>query len=161
MTRLHLAQVNIARMKGPLDSEVMAPFVARLDELNALADRSPGFVWRLQTPEGNATYVRAYDDDRIIVNLSVWESAEALKQYVYRSAHAEVLRSRREWFEHYDGPYMALWWVPAGHQPDVQEAKERLEHLAAHGPTEHAFTFRELAAMNSAPPPASVLRSST
>ena len=82
MTRLHLAQVNIARMKGPLDSEVMAPFVARLDELNALADRSPGFIWRLQTPEGNATYVRAYDDDRIIVNLSVWETAEALKHYV-------------------------------------------------------------------------------
>src|SRR5215467_560298 len=98
MTRgMHLAQVNIARMKGPLESEVMADFVARLDEINALADGSPGFVWRLQTGEGNATYLRPYDDDRILFNLSVWETIDDLKAYVYRSAHAEVLRRRHEW----------------------------------------------------------------
>src|ERR1700736_9620 len=115
----HIAQVNIGRMKGSLEDPVMAGFVARLDELNALADRSPGFVWRLQTPEGNATYLRPYGDDRIIFNMSVWESIEHLKDYVYRTAHAEVLRQRREWFEHFKGAFAALWWVPVGHVPGV------------------------------------------
>src|SRR5262245_52447199 len=123
MSKMHLAQVNIARMKGPLDSPVMAGFVARLDEINALADRSPGFVWRLQTGEGDATYLRPYDDDRILFNLSVWESIEHLRQYVYRSAHAEVLRSRQEWFRKFESVHLALWWVPPGHLPSVDEAK--------------------------------------
>ena len=144
MTAFHLAQVNIARMKAPLDGPEMAGFVARLDEINALADRAEGFVWRLQTPEGNATYLRPYDDERILVNLSVWESIEALKNYAYRTAHAELLRDRRQWFEHFDGAYMAMWWVPAGHIPGVDEAKERLEHLRAHGPSERAFTFKSV-----------------
>ena len=144
MTDFHLAQVNIARMKEPLDAPSMASFVARLDEINALADKADGFVWRLQTPEGNATYVRAYDDDMILVNLSVWESVEALKTYVYRSAHAELLRDRRQWFEHFDGSYVAMWWVPAGHVPDVSEAKERLEYLEKNGPSERAFTFKSV-----------------
>jgi heme-degrading monooxygenase HmoA len=100
--QLHLAQVNIARMKGPLESPVMAGFVARLDKINALADGSPGFVWRLQTGEGNATYLRPYDDDRILFNLSVWESIEHLREYVYRSAHVEVLRNRHEWFSKFE-----------------------------------------------------------
>src|SRR5712692_211537 len=89
---LHIAQVNIARMKGPLEGPVMAGFVARLEEINALADRAPGFVWRLQTPEGDATYLRPYEDDRILINMSVWESVEALKDYVYHTAHKELLR---------------------------------------------------------------------
>jgi hypothetical protein len=141
---LYLAQVNIARMKDSLESPTLAGFVQRLDEINALADRSPGFVWRLQTPAGNATYLRPYDDDRILFNLSVWETAEALKAYVYRSAHAELLRQRQEWFSKFDGAYMALWWVPAGHRPSVDEAKNRLERLAAAGPTSFAFTFRRM-----------------
>jgi heme-degrading monooxygenase HmoA len=137
-----LAQVNVARMKDALESATMAGFVARLDELNALADRSPGFVWRFQTEEGNATYVRPFDDDLVLVNLSVWESLEALRAYVYRSAHAEVLRRRQEWFARFEKPFMALWWVPAGHQPSVEEAKERLERIAREGPGPLAFTFQ-------------------
>ena len=120
----------------------MSGFVARLDEINRLADRSLGFVWRLQTETGNATYLRPYDDDRILFNLSVWETVEALKQYVYRTAHAELLRDRRNWFEQFAGVYVALWLVPAGHIPSIVEAKERLAHLEAHGPSGYAFTFK-------------------
>jgi hypothetical protein len=137
-----IAQVNIARMKEPLDSPVMADFVGRLAEINALADASPGFVWRLQTDEGDATYLRPYEDDRILFNLSVWESVDALKHYVYRTAHAELLRDRRSWFEHFAGSYVALWWVPAGHIPGIDEAKKRLAHLEEHGPSQFAFTFK-------------------
>jgi hypothetical protein len=142
MTKYHIAQVNIARMKGPLDGPIMAGFVARLDEINALADQSPGFVWRLQTSEGDSTYLRPYDDDRILFNLSVWETIDALKQYVYRTAHAELLRQRQSWFEKFAGVYVGLWWVPAGHTPGIDEAKKRLAHLDAHGPTQFAFTFK-------------------
>jgi heme-degrading monooxygenase HmoA len=137
----HLAQVNIGRALGPIESPIMAEFVARLDEINALADASPGFVWRLQGDDGNATSIRAYDDERILVNMSVWESLDALTAFVYASAHRPVMRRRREWFERFEGPYMALWWVAAGHRPDVAEARERLEHLRTHGPTPFAFSF--------------------
>jgi hypothetical protein len=144
MRQFHLAQVNIARMKAPLESPLLADFVSRLAEINALADGSEGFVWRLQTPEGDATYLRPYDDDQILVNLSVWETVDALKQYVYRTAHAELLRDRRKWFEHFAGVYVALWWVPAGHIPGIDEAKRRLAHLEAHGPSQFAFTFKTI-----------------
>lgn len=142
MADLHIAQVNIGRIKAPLEDPLMAGFVGQLDEINALADRSPGFVWRLQTPAGNATYLRPYDDDRILVNLSVWETLEHLQHYVYRSAHAELIRQRQAWFEKFAGAFMALWWVPAGHRPGVDEARKRLAHLDAHGPTPFAFTFK-------------------
>lgn len=137
--KTHLAQVNIARMRGALEDPVMAGFVARLDEINALADGSSGFVWRLQTDAGNATYLRPYDDERIIINMSVWESIEALRDYVYRSRHAELLRQRRDWFEKLETPVVAMWCVPAGHVPSVDEAKKRIAHL--HGPTPFAFSF--------------------
>lgn len=133
MSVLQIAQVNIGRMKAGLEDPVMAGFVARLDEINALADRSPGFVWRLQASEGNATYLRPYDDDRILFNMSVWDSIEQLKRYVYSTAHAEVLRQRHAWFERFSGVYTALWWIPNGHLPSVDEAKKRLAHLDAHG----------------------------
>ena len=142
MNTFHLAQVNIGRAKGAPQDPVMAGFMARLDEINALADGSPGFVWRLQTSEGNATYLRPYEDDRILVNMSVWESIEQLKHYVYKTMHAEVLRQRLEWFEKFSSSYTALWWIPAGHIPNVDEAKERLAHLDAHGHTHFAFTFK-------------------
>ena len=142
MPRFHLAQVNIGRIRTALDDPAMTGFVARLDEINALAEMSPGFVWRLQTSEGNATYLRPYDDDRILINMSVWESIEQLQQYVYRSAHAELLRQRHSWFEKFDGAYAALWWIPSGHIPSIDEAKKRLTHLEAHGPTPFAFTFK-------------------
>lgn len=139
----HLAQINIGRLLAPLDDPIIADFVARLDEINALAESSPGFVWRLQSDEGNATNLRPYDDERIIVNMSVWESVEHLKDYVYRSAHAEVLRRRREWFTKFDGAFVAMWWVEADHKPTIEEAKQRLDHLYKHGDSEFAFSFRK------------------
>ena len=122
----------------------MADFVARLDEINALADGSPGFIWRLQTEAGNATYLRPYADERIIINMSVWETVEHLRNYVYQSRHSEVRRRRREWFEKLETPVVALWWVPAGHVPSVDEAKKRIAHLQANGPTPFAFSFRSV-----------------
>jgi uncharacterized protein DUF3291 len=140
--RHHIAQVNIARMLAPLDSPTMKTFVELLDEINALAEKSPGFVWRLQGDEGNATYLRPYDDDRILFNMSVWESVEALKAYAYKSAHGDVMKRRREWFERFEQPNVALWWIRAGHIPTVTEAKQRLEYLQEHGPTVHAFSIK-------------------
>jgi hypothetical protein len=141
VTRYHLAQVNIGRVRAPLDTPELADFVAALAPINALADASPGFVWRLQTEDGDATAIRAFDDESVMVNMSVWESLEALADFTYRSAHTAVMRRRREWFHHTD-VYLALWWVPAGHRPTVTEAQARLAHLAEHGPTPAAFTFR-------------------
>jgi hypothetical protein len=129
-------------MRGPLDSPVMAGFLARILEINALADCSPGFVWRLQNGEGSATYLRPYDDERVLFNLSVWETLEELRDYVYRSAHAEMVRGRRAWFEMLGRAGVALWWIPAGARPSVDEAKRRLEHLERNGPTPAAFTFK-------------------
>ena len=137
----HLAQVNVARLKAPIDSPLLNDFVAKLGEINALADGSPGFVWRLQSEQGNATAIQAYDDPMIIVNMSVWESPERLRDFVYRSNHVEVMRQRRKWFEKMD-VYLVLWWVPAGHVPTLAEAKARLAHLEKHGESAHAFTFR-------------------
>jgi hypothetical protein len=142
-TGFQLAQVNIGRARGEMTEPVMAEFVANLPEINALAERSPGFVWRLQTEDGDATAVRPYEDLRILINLSVWADLLALRAYVYRSAHAAVMRRRREWFERFDRVYVALWWVPAGHRPAVAEAVARLAHLEQHGPTAFAFSFAQ------------------
>ncbi|HWM88294.1 MAG TPA: DUF3291 domain-containing protein [Kofleriaceae bacterium] len=142
MTAYHLAQINIGVPREPVDSPLLADFVAALDPINRVADQSPGFVWRLQTDDGNATAVPWTSDARVIVNMSVWESLEALSDFVYRSAHIEVMRQRRKWFEPMAELYMVLWWVPRGHVPTVAEAEERLLHLRAHGPTATAFSFR-------------------
>jgi hypothetical protein len=143
VTRFHLAQVNIGRLRAPIDDPSMHGFTSQLDPINALADASPGFVWRLQTEAGNATSIRPYaDDDRMAINMSVWESLDALQQFVYRTAHIGPLRDRKQWFEPLDGPILALWWIPAGHIPAVAEAQERLRHLKEHGPSAYAFTFR-------------------
>jgi heme-degrading monooxygenase HmoA len=139
----HVAQINVGLPLEPLDSARLADFVAALDPVNALADAAPGFVWRLQTEDGNATAIRVLDDDRLIVNMSVWESVEALAAFVYRSAHTGVMRRRREWFVPMRESVTALWWVPAGTVPTVAEGETRLRHLHAHGPTPHAFTFRD------------------
>ncbi len=138
----HLAQANIASMRGTLDEPVMEGFVARLESLNALADASPGFVWRLQTEEGDATSIQAFDDPLILFNLSVWASIEALEAYVYRSDHVTALQARSEWFRRPDKPPFVLWWIKAGHIPTDAEAKSRLEMLWENGPTAEAFTFR-------------------
>lgn len=143
-----LAQVNIARLRAPLDSPELIDFVSALDPVNASADLAPGFVWRLQTEDGDATGVRAFEWDTagsagIIVNLSVWRSIEELAAWVYGGLHRAVLRRRGEWFRRITEATVALWWVPAGHVPTTDEAEERVRHLRLHGPTPFAFTFRK------------------
>jgi hypothetical protein len=139
----HLAQLNIARMLFPLESPEMADFVSNLDYINALADSSEGFVWRLMGDGNDATSLRPFDDDMVIVNMSLWQNLERLKDYVYKSAHTDILKRRVEWFEKVKDAMVVMWWVPAGHEPTVQEAKERLEHLRTHGSSKFAFSFRE------------------
>lgn len=139
----HLAQYNVARLVAPLDDPSVAGFVSELDRINTLGDRSPGFVWRLKTADGTSTSVRVNDDDRLLVNFTVWESVEALFEYTYHSDHADVFRGRRQWFEHPSEPYLVLWWIGAGHIPSLEEAEARLAHLRAHGPTAEAFTFKQ------------------
>jgi len=141
MTQYHIAQINIGRMVGSIDSEEMSGFVARLDEINALADRAEGFVWRLQSDEGDATAIRVFEDDMILVNMSVWESIEALHNYTYKSAHAQLIKHRKDWFQKLEFSHMALWWIPAGHIPTAQEAVRKLELIDEHGVTPMAFTF--------------------
>jgi hypothetical protein len=138
----HLAQLNVGRLVAPLESKTLAGFVAALEPINALADAHPGFVWRLQTEAGDATSIRPTEDDLFLVNLSVWSSLEALRAFVYTTAHVQVLRQRRAWFEQLATSHLALWWVPAGHIPTVTEALDRLEVLRQRGPTPAAFTFR-------------------
>lgn len=138
-----LAELNIARMLAPSDDPIMAEFMDNLAKINALAEQSPGFVWRFIESGGNATEVRPYDDPHIIINISVWESVDALYNYTYYSGHTDFFRRRADWFHKLDTPIMALWWVPAGHQPTVEEAKARLDHLTQHGPTPTAFTFKQ------------------
>jgi hypothetical protein len=141
----YLAQVNIARMLAPLSDPIMADFVAQLEPINALADNSPGFIWRLQTSEGNAVDIQPYEDEMILVNMSVWTTLDDLANYAYASGarHRDVMKQRRRWFERTKGPYTTLWWVPQGHIPTVAEAKERLEHLRQHGETAYAFSFKK------------------
>ena len=138
-----LATSNIARMLGQYEDPVMAGFVARLEPLNALADSSPGFVWRYTDESGNATETRVFDDELILFNMSVWDSVDALQNYAYHTDHLEALQNRGKWFERPTRPSMVLWWVPAGHVPSVEEAKEHFEILWREGPTAAAFTFKE------------------
>lgn len=137
-----LAQLNIGIIRGPMDSPLMAEFAANLARINALAESSPGFVWRLQTEDGDATAIRPFDNPDQLLNMSVWRDADALRRFVYRSAHADILKRRREWFEPMTEAIMVLWWVPRGHRPSVAEAIARLELLRAKGPHAEAFTFR-------------------
>ncbi|MFF8317771.1 DUF3291 domain-containing protein [Streptomyces bobili] len=137
-----LAQVNISRLKFPLDSPELKDFVDALDPVNADAETADGYVWRLQSEEGNATDVPVFGDDWLIVNLTMWRDANALTAYMYQGRHREMLARRREWFDRVQEAMTALWWVPAGHRPTVAEAEARLLHLRAHGPTPYAFTLR-------------------
>jgi len=138
----HIAQYNLARLRASLDDPLIADFVAALDPLNRLADNAPGFVWRHQTEEGNSTSIRVRDDPAILINFSVWETIDQLFEYTYRSAHVEIFRRRREFFHEMERP-LVLWWVPAGHEPTVEEGEERLLHLQEHGPTPYGFTFKK------------------
>ena len=139
----HLAEFNVATLKHPLDHPAIADFVALLDPLNALADGAPGFVWRLvEEGAADATALRPVGAD-VIINFSVWESREALRDYAYRSPHLEALRRRREWFQRHVESHLVLWWIPAGHIPPVEEGVDHLRLLRAHGPSPRAFTFSE------------------
>jgi len=143
MSAYELAQLNIGIIRGPMDSPIMAEFAANLDRVNAVADESPGFVWRLQTEEGNATAIRPFENENLLLNMSVWRDVESLNRFVYRSAHIEIMRRRREWFERMTEAYMVLWWVVKGHRPTVEEAMGKLERLRREGPSAEAFTFRD------------------
>jgi hypothetical protein len=138
-----LAQINIGRLIAPLDDPRIAEFVAQLEPINALADKAPGFVWRLQSESGNATDIAYNDDPTIMVNMSVWESLEALHAYAYKSDHMKVFRDRAKWFMKMDKPHYCLWWIPAGHIPTVAEGRERLEHYQTHGATPYSFWFSQ------------------
>ena len=139
----HLAQINIARLLAPIDDPQIADFVANLDRINALGDNWPGNVWRLQTEDGDATAMRVFDDPMFIINMTVWESIEALFEFTYSSDHVDIFRRRGEWFEKMEKPHLVMWWVPAGHIPTVEEAKEKLEYIEQRGPTPEAFTFKK------------------
>jgi hypothetical protein len=138
----HLAQINVARARAPLDDPLLADFMAQLDRINGLADQSPGFVWRLQSDSGNATDIQVSEDPCLLVNLSVWSSAEALFDFVYKTGHSRVMARRKDWFEPFGRPYLALWWAPAGRLPSVEEAMARLDLIAERGPGPEAFTFK-------------------
>ncbi|MEP6614636.1 MAG: DUF3291 domain-containing protein [Mucilaginibacter sp.] len=139
----HIAQINIAKMLAPIDSPVMAEFVANLDGINALAEGSPGFVWRLKEEGNNATSIKVYDDDFIIVNMSVWENTDALRQFVYQSHHVEIFKQRRQWFEKMSDMHMALWYIPSDYTPTAMDGVERLNYLRNNGETPFAFSFKK------------------
>jgi hypothetical protein len=146
-----LAHINIARMRGEFDDPVMAEFVARLDAVNAIAEASPGFVWRLQTEDDTAHALRVFADPLLLFNMSVWESLESLRAFSYSGAHLEVLRERQRWFVKPGGAYLALWWVPAGYRPALEEGREALQRIDRSGPTAEAFTFQNSFAAPAAP----------
>ena len=146
MSAKHLAQLNIGRLRYPTDDLRMADFMNNLDLVNALAERSKGFVWRLKDDSGNATNIRPCDDAQMAVNLSVWESVEALERFVWQTIHKRFYGRRPEWFDKMEKPHFVMWWVPAGYRPTVEEAKERLEYLTARGPSDHAFGWESVPA---------------
>ena len=140
---MHLAQLNVARLAHPLDHPNLEAFTSALDAVNAVADEAPGFVWRLQEDEiGNATDIRPWGDD-MIVNLSVWEDLASLEAYVYGAAHAAVLKQRRMFFHRMESPSLVLWWVTEGHEPTLEESRQRLDRLEEVGPSPYAFTMRQ------------------
>ena len=142
MSQFHLAEINIGRLRAPVDDPMIADFVANLDAINALADGSPGFVWRLVGEGGNATDIQPDADDPLMaLNMSLWTDPQALGAFVYRSDHIAIMRRRAEWFEKIE-LYMALWWVPVGHRPSVEEGWGTVQTLRRLGPTAEAFTFR-------------------
>ncbi len=152
-----LAQLNIGIIRGAMDSPVMADFAAALARINALAERSAGFVWRLQTEDGDATAIRPFENANLLVNMSVWRDVESLRRYVYHSEHVQLMRRRREFFEPLPQAFLVLWWVPRGHRPSIAEAMARLERLRERGAGPQAFTFREAwPAPDAAAPAASV-----
>ena len=143
MAAYQIAQINIGRTLYPMDDPRIAEFADNLDKINALAEETEGFVWRLKTDEGNATSIQAFDDPMLLVNMSVWENIEALYRYAYKSEHADFFAKRRLWFGKLEMPSPVLWWIPAGHIPTVEEAKERVQYLAENDVSPYAFNFKK------------------
>ena len=143
MPTFYIAEVNIARLHAPIDHPMIKDFADGLDRINALAENSAGFVWRLKDDAGNATSFKPYADELIVVNLSVWETVDALFQYVYSSEHVDFFRRRKEWFSKLETPYFAFWWQPAEQMPTLQEGVARLDYFTQHGATPYAFTFKK------------------
>ena len=142
MNEFHLAQLNIAQMLAPIDDPIMQDFVDNLEKINSIAETSPGYIWRLQTEEGDATAIRVLDNDMLLVNMSVWKCVEDLKSFVYESFHVEILKRKKEWFSRFDKAYQVMWWIRAGTQPTVEEAERRLLYLQQNSETPYAFSFR-------------------
>ena len=141
----HIAQLNIATMLGKnINDPIMTEFVAQLDVINAVAEQSEGFVWRLKSDDGNATSYNPYNDERLIINFSVWENVDDLKNFVYKSAHTTVMKDRKKWFDNFGKAYYVLWNIPAGYIPSLEEAVKRLAWLQQKGPTEYAFDFKNV-----------------
>lgn len=138
-----LAHINVARMRGGWDDPVMAGFVAQLGTVNAIAEASPGFVWRLQLEDDAAAARRVFGDPQVLFNVSTWESVEALRAFSYAGTHLAALRDRQQWFARPESAHLALWWVPAGHRPTLEEGRDRLVCLDRRGPTPEAFTFQQ------------------
>ena len=141
----HLAQINIGRLLHPRGDPRVAGFFDNLDRVNGAAERMPGFVWRLKDDSGNATSISPFEDPTIIINMSVWESAETFEKFVWQTVHAGFYKRRTGWFERLPGPHFAMWWIEPGHVPTAAEGRARLEHLAEHGPSDHAFGWETLA----------------
>ena len=142
MSRWQLAQINVGTLVGPEGDPRVQAFFDQLDAVNAIAESTPGFVWRLKGEGNNATDINPTPDARFVLNISVWEGVEALMAFAYRSGHSSVLARRTAWFEPHPGNHMALWWVPAGTQPGMEAGLARLWLLDRYGPTQEAFTFR-------------------
>lgn len=139
---MHLAQLNIAKAKYALNAPEIKEFVDNLEPVNLIAERSTGFIWRLQDESGDATNIQAFDDPNIIVNMSIWDSIDSLKNFMFRTHHRDFLRRKQEWFHNIDKDSYVLWWIPKGHIPTLAEAVEKLEHLRKHGDTPAAFSFK-------------------
>jgi len=143
MAKYQLAEINVAKMKGVnIDDPIMKEFVDNLDLINELAENSDGFIWRLKDEDDNATSFNPYNDEQIIINVSVWQDIPSLEQYVFKTFHTEFLKRRKEWFKSYGKAYTAMWWIKAGDYPDVKEAVKRLDHLQVKGASPYTFNFK-------------------
>jgi hypothetical protein len=143
MQKYQLAEINVARMKGvDINDPIMLEFVDNLERVNALAESSEGFVWRLKDESGDATNINPYNDEQVIINVSVWESIETLENFVYKTFHTDFLKRRREWFQTFGKVHTAMWWIPEGQFPSTQDAVDKLDKLQKNGASELVFDFR-------------------
>ncbi|WP_298346049.1 DUF3291 domain-containing protein [uncultured Algibacter sp.] len=137
----HLAQVNIAKRLAPMDDPIMQDFINNVEKINAIADEAEGFIWRMQD-EDKDLGAEIFQDDTLLINMSVWESLVSLFNYTYKSGHIEVFKRKKEWFSKMKMVHMAFWYIPEGYEPTFQDAKQRLDYLNKYGDTPYAFSFK-------------------